>query len=107
MTHNFQGQRILPSMPPAVVQMAPMMPPVMMGGAGGLPFEPQQCFDFRAGKCMRGSRCKYSHAGGPPNILGGPNFNGFIKPAPPEAQQPCYDYRAGKCMRGDGCKYSH
>lgn len=43
----------------------------------------EMCGDFKLGKCMRGSGCKFSHG------------------------ETCADFRMGKCTRGESCKYSH
>ena len=74
----------------------------------GLPFRSprgsQICYDFKLGRCNRGSGCKFSH-----NLKGRSSSpKGFA----PRSKSPmesgiCFYYAKGSCTRGNKCPYKH
>jgi len=71
------------------------------GGGGGFGRSSGVCFDWQAGKCMRGAACRFSH--GPDGMMAGGFGGGFGG----RGHRVCFDWQKGQCTRGDACRFSH
>ena len=80
------------------------------GSASTLGTQRKECWDWLAGRCQRGTMCKYMHAGlgglaggtmngnGAGNVGGSNGMNDNV----------CHQWaRAGQCQYGDVCKFAH
>jgi hypothetical protein len=54
----------------------------------------QECFDFKKGKCTRGTQCRYAHVPAANNAEKGQT-------------EACLNFQKGTCTRGQRCRYSH
>ena len=65
----------------------------------------KECWDWLAGRCTRGSTCKYTHANAG---AGGVVHQGMAGGARGGHDNVCHQWtRAGQCQYGDVCKFAH
>ena len=71
----------------------------------------KECWDWLAGRCQRGTMCKYMHAGMggmPGGVLNGSGAGNAVSGGNGMNDNVCHQWqRAGQCQYGDVCKFAH
>ena len=66
------------------------------------PTHRKECWDWLAGRCTRGSLCKYTHA------MQGHTLHAGLQQPSPRNDNVCHQWtRTGQCQYGDVCKFAH